>query len=422
MIEVFMPKLGPSIEQATVVRWYKSQGDSVRQGETILDIETEKTVHEVAAEAEGILHEIFIPEGQSCVVGTVLALLGEAGESVARAPKADARPSVSAIVEAPAQVGTATPARNPDAAVIDRLLIKSSPAARRVAREKGVDLSTVSGTGPRGRIVSEDVVRAAGTAEPAAGAVPQAAAAAREPVPARAVPVATPINGVAIKEKRSLSSVRRAIAERMVQSKHNAPHFYVSMDADMTRVQEARAGWKNDGETSLPSYNDFILWATARALRAHPELNASLVGEEHTIYADISVGMATSVSDGLVVPVIRRADTMSVRGIACHGKNLAAKARDKKLVPADCEGGTFTVSNLGMFGVDSFVAIINPPQCAILAVGQVAPRVVTDGNSIAIRSMVTMTLSIDHRIADGVVASRFLGALKEALETFQESQ
>lgn len=413
MIEVFMPKLGPSIEQATVARWYKSQGEALRQGEALVDIETDKAVQELAAETDGILHKILIPEGELCAVGTVLALVGAVGEAVdARHPPAV---EVRARAESPTAASPSTPLSSDDGKVIDRVLIKSSPSARRLAREMGVDLSAVDGTGPRGRIVADDVVRASAETP----AVPSIAL--REPAAPRQAPAVTPIYSCAVKERRALSSMRRAIAERMVRSKQVAPHFYISMDIDMTRVKEAREAWKGAGETSVPSYNDFILWATARTLRSFPDLNASLDGDEVVIYSDINIGMATGIPDGLIVPVIKRADRMSVRGVACHSRDLALKARDKKLTPTECEGGTFTVSNLGMLGVDTFIAIINPPQCGILAVGQVTPRVVTDGNSIAIRTLMTATLSIDHRVADGILASRFLGALKEALEAFQEA-
>jgi len=189
----------------------------------------------------------------------------------------------------------------------------------------------------------------------------------------------------------------------------------------MTGVKAVRDRWKGAGESTVPSYNDFVLWAAARTLRDFPELNASIADDDLIIYADINIGMATSVPDGLIVPVIKQADRMSVRGVACHSRELAAKARDRKLASADCEGGTFTVSNLGMLGVDTFVAIINPPQCAILAVGQVTPRVVTDGQAIAIKTQMTTTLSVDHRVTDGVMASRFLAKFKEILESLRDA-
>ena len=418
-----MPKLGPSMEQATVVRWHKSAGDNVRQGDIIVDIETEKTVHEIEAEADGVLHETRVPEGQSCVVGAVLAVFGAAGEKQEAAPEAVARTPAGVVSEALPWSIDASSRATAQSHETRRILIKSSPAARRVAREKRVDLSRVAGTGPRGRIVSEDVIRAASAAgaQPAATHLPANRTPLRVPMESD-VPAAAAPGGHAVKERRPLTSARRVIAERMARSKQSAPHFYVGMDVDMTRVKETRESWKAAGESPVPSYNDFVIWAAARALRSFPELNASLVGEELVIYSDINIGMATSAPDGLVVPVIRRADRLSVRGVASSSAELAGRARDRKLLPDHLEGATFTISNLGMFGVDSFSAIINPPQSAILAVGQVAPRVVTDGHSITIRTLATVTVSVDHRVADGVLASLFLGAFKQSLEAFREGE
>lgn len=417
MIEVFMPKLGPSMEQGTVVRWHKAQGDAVRKGEPILEIETDKTVQEVEAEAEGILREILVAEGQSCAVGTVLALLGIEGDAPAATAIEQPRPAIRVEADTERRVSMQEKVVVPYARREEKgLPLRSSPAARRVARENGIDLAAVNGTGPHGRIVVDDVLRAVAFRETGAPML--------EPgTEVRARPGPLPGGAIrAVKERIALSAIRRTTGERMTLSKQAAPHFYVSMHVDMRRVQGRRSAWKERGETSVPSYNDFVLWAAARALKSFPTLNSSLTGDEITVFADINIGMATAVQEGLIVPVIHRADRLSVRGMASRTKELAGKARDRKLAAVDCDGGTFTVSNLGMLGVDSFVAIINPPQAAILAVGQIAPRVVTDGTSISICPMTTMTLSIDHRVADGVVASRFLGALKEALEGFGDDE
>jgi pyruvate dehydrogenase E2 component (dihydrolipoamide acetyltransferase) len=338
---------------------------------------------------------------------------GEAAEPVS---VQTALPTASAIVEAQPSGDPVPVAVDDD---IERLLIKASPAARRVARENGVDLSVVTGTGPRGRIVTDDVLRAVAVVDVLAQAAkPSIAPAPEAPAPVWAASAAVAVAGCGVRERRPLGSVRRVIGERMLHSQQSAPHFSVAMDVDMGRVKEARDAWASFGEDTVPSYNDFVLWACAQALRAMPELNASADGGDVVVYSDINVGMAVAAPDGLIVPVIRSAERMSVRGVAARSRDMAKRAHDRKLLPADCEGGTFTVSNLGMFGVDRFVAIINPPQAAILAVGRVAPRVVTDGRSISIRTEATLTLSVDHRIADGIVASRFLGLVKQALETF----
>lgn len=417
MIEVFMPKLGPSMDQGTIVRWHKAPGDAVRKGEPILEIETDKTVQEVEAEAEGILREILVAEGQSCAVGTVLALLGAQGDAPTAAASEQPRPAIRVEADSERRVSMQEKAVVAHARRDEKALpLRSSPAARRVARENGIDLAAVNGTGPHGRIVADDVLREVASR-------PAGVPATGPGVEARARPSPLPESDIrAVKERIALSAMRRTTGERMTLSKQAAPHFYVSMHVDMRRVQERRAAWKERGETAIPSYNDFVLWAAARTLKAFPALNSSLSGDEITVFADVNIGMATAVQEGLIVPVIHRADRLSVRGMASRTGELATKARDRKLAAVDCDGGTFTVSNLGMLGVDSFVAIINPPQAAILAVGQVAPRVVTDGRSISICPMTTMTLSVDHRVADGVVASRFLGALKEALEGFGDEE
>jgi pyruvate dehydrogenase E2 component (dihydrolipoamide acetyltransferase) len=219
-----------------------------------------------------------------------------------------------------------------------------------------------------------------------------------------------------VRETVPLNAMRRIIAKRMTQSKQAAPHFYVSMDVDMTEVTERRARSKERGEEVVPSINDFILWACAQALRDFPILNSSLTDQGVQIFSDINIALAVAIDDGLVVPVVRNADRLPLSELAQQSRSLSEKAQRKKLLPLDYEGGTFTVSNLGMLGVDTFVAIINPPQCAIMAVGQVSPRVVAQGDGIGVRSMATMTLSADHRIVDGVIAARFLKEVKGFLE------
>lgn len=210
--------------------------------------------------------------------------------------------------------------------------------------------------------------------------------------------------------------MRRIVGQRMTQSKQTAPHFYVSMDIDMTAVSRLRAEWKDRGENSVPSINDFILHTCARALKDFPSLNSTYTEQGIMMHADINIGTAVALEEGLVVPVIRNADRLSLVELARQSRELIDKAQKKKLFPLDYEGGTFTVSNLGMFGADSFIAIINPPQCAILAVGRVAPRVVAEGDAIAIRSLMTATLSADHRVVDGAVAARFLQEVRRLLE------
>lgn len=253
-----------------------------------------------------------------------------------------------------------------------------------------MDLASLKGSGPEGSILAEDVLKAT---EPKKGA--------EAPKSGQIVP---------------LSAMRRIVGERMSKSKQTAPHFYVSMDVDMTEVIQKRAAWKENKQEPVPSINDFILWACAQALRDFPSLNSTFADKGIQLLPDINICVAVAIEDGLVAPVIRNADRLSLQQMAAQSRELAEKAQKKKLFPLDYEGGTFTVSNLGMFGVDTFVAIINPPQCAILAVGQVAPRAVPHDGAIAVRPMMTMTLSADHRVTDGAVAARFLKKVKELLE------
>jgi pyruvate dehydrogenase E2 component (dihydrolipoamide acetyltransferase) len=244
-------------------------------------------------------------------------------------------------------------------------------------------------------VLAQDVLRAA----QAAGAVDQHAAAAA-------------VGG----DLLPLTAMRRIVGQRMTQSKQSAPHFYVTMEIDMTSVLALRKRWKERGDDAIPSINDFVLWACAQALKDFPAVNSSYSDKGIKIHGAINLGMAVALEEGLVVPVIRNADQLTLAELAVQSRELADKAQSKKLFPLDYEGGTFTVSNLGMLGVDSFVAIINPPQCAILAAGRVAPRVVTDGDGIEIKALMTATLSADHRIVDGVIAARFLHAVKRQLE------
>ena len=271
----------------------------------------------------------------------------------------------------------------------------ASPAAKRIAKERSIDLASLKGSGPEGAVLAEDVVR-----------TPDAQATA-------------PAGPLKVKETVQLTPMRRIVGERMTKSKQTAPHFYLSMDVDMKEITRQRDALKEKRESLVPSINDFILSACARGLRDFPSLNAAFTDHGVEVYSDINIGLAVALDEGLVVPVIRNADRLSLQELAKQSRELAEKAQTKKLFPLDYEGGTFTVSNLGMFGVDNFIAIINPPQCAILAIGQVAPRVVPHGEGIAVRPMMTMSLSADHRVVDGAIGARFLQEVKRLLERFE---
>ena len=421
---VIMPALGVAQQTGTLLKWLKKEGESVSKGEPLMEIETDKATVEIEAPASGILTQVIAQPGDEVPVGNRIALILMPGESAIAAPPPSPRPGIqsgaasaplpknqekSRGIEKPAapalpalstrddsgagRIGPSTVVRaaNPSGALIGGRIL-ASPAARRIAREQGVQLPIVKGSGPEGSILVRDVLDATATE-----------AAQPNEVSARAEPL-------------SLSTMRRIVGQRMVQSKLNAPHFYISMEIEMTAVGKLRREWRQRGAEVIPSINDFILRACARALKEFPSVNSSYAEQEIKLNKNINVGMAVALEEGLVVPVIRDADRLTLPELAARTRDLIDRAQKKKLFPLDYEGGTFTVSNLGMLGVDSFVAIINPPQCAILATGRMAPRVVADEDMLAIKSMMTATLSADHRIIDGAIGARFLQRVKKLLE------
>jgi pyruvate dehydrogenase E2 component (dihydrolipoamide acetyltransferase) len=357
-----------------------------------MEIETDKATVEIEAPGSGVLTQVIAKAGDEVPVGQRIAFILAPGESLPTevAPAALAPRTTVAKGTAPkstAKIPSAVDSAEPR---VGRVL--ASPAAKRIAREKGVNLATLKGSGPQGSVLAEDVLRAAPDGTTAATAT------------------------LKVGQIVPLSAMRRIAGERMTQSKQSTPHFYLSMDIDMSTVNKLRTEWKQRVEGDVPSINDFILHACARALKDFPSVNSSFTDQKINLHADINLGMAVALDEGLVVPVIRNADRLSLTELAAQSRVLVDKAQKKKLFPLDYEGGTFTVSNLGMLGVDSFVAIINPPQCAILAVGRVAPRVVVDDGMFAIKSLMTATLSADHRVIDGAIGARFLRQFKDCLE------
>ena len=393
---VIMPALGVAQQTGKLLKWLKTDGQTVTKGEPLMEIETDKATVEIDAAASGILTQVSAKPGDEVPVGQTIALILAEGDALptkqqapAAAPLLPPLPpgegrgeSRAAMTSIP--LPTITPAPR-----AGRIL--ASPKAKRIAKEQGIDLSSLRGSGPEGSILAVDVQRA-GNGNVARSATSTA-------------------HGLI-----PLTPMRRIVGERMTQSKQSAPHFYISMDIDMSAVSRLRSDWKERGDESIPSINDFILHASAHALKEFSSMNSSFTEQGIQQHPDINIGVAVALDEGLVVPVIRNADRFSLAELAEQSHALADKAQNKKLFPLDYEGGTFTVSNLGMLGVDSFTAIINPPQAAILAVGRVAPRVVTDGDGIEIKSMMTATLSADHRIVDGASAARFLRAVKQLLE------
>lgn len=393
---VIMPALGVAQQTGKLLKWLKTDGQTVAQGEPLMEIETDKATVEIEAAASGILTNISAKPGDEVPVGRTIARILAPGETLStkkEAPVAAPLSQGDGRGEGRAKTTSTTLPTITPAPRAGRIL--ASPKARRIANQQAIELRSLRGSGPEGSILARDVLHSGPESirPPAAGLSP------REIIP--------------------LSPMRRIVGERMTQSKQRAPHFYISMEVDMTAVNQWRATAKERSNGSIPSINDFILHACAGALKTFPPLNASVTEQGIEQYSDINLGVAVALEEGLVVPVIRNADRLSLAELAEQSRALADKAQHKKLIPLDYEGGTFTVSNLGMLGVDSFTAIINPPQAAILAVGRVAPRVVTDGDGIEVKSMMTATLSADHRVVDGAAAARFLSAIKTSLENIK---
>jgi pyruvate dehydrogenase E2 component (dihydrolipoamide acetyltransferase) len=392
---VVMPALEMAQETGTIVSWLKNEGDQVSKGEALLEIETDKAVVEVEASADGVLAGVKAQEGAEIPVGETIAWIVAPGEQPpeettdsdsARAMSEQARPTSAATT------ATST-ARAAISAGKDRSTARISPKARRLAKERGVDLSTVRGTGPQGAITGEDVLAAANSAAAAQTADASTAA--------------------------PLSTVARLMAERTLESWTQVPHFFLSREVDASALIEAReklAPALERERNVRVTYTDFLVALAGRALRDHPKLNASWEQGLVRPNSSVNVSLAMAVEDGVVSAVISDADDAGVGDIALRRRELAERAHGGRLQPADISGGTFTISNLGMYGIDAFSAIIVPPQAAILAVGRIADRVVAVGGQPVVRPYMTMTLSCDHRVVDGARAAEFLDALANAVE------
>jgi pyruvate dehydrogenase E2 component (dihydrolipoamide acetyltransferase) len=384
------------MEVGTIVRWLKSEGDPVEKGEPLFELDTDKVTQDVEAEASGVLLKIVVAEGE-VPVGTPVAYVGDAGESVPETVGVAAQPvsdTAEAVSDTPDVAPTPEPA--PVVAAGNGGRIKASPLARRIARERGIDLAALSGTGPEGRIVAEDVERAAVA-----------------PAPAKAAPAAAPA-GVGV-ERVELTSLRKTIARRLTEA-WTVPAFQISMSADMTKSQELRALLVERYPDERPTVTDVLTKVCAIALMRHPAVNATFAGDAIELHPAANVGLAVATDRGLVVPVIPGADSRTVAEIAAVRADLVARSRDGKLTTGDLEGGTFTISNLGMYGVEQFIAVLNPPQAAILAVGAIEERPVARDGQVVVRPMMTMTLTCDHRTIDGATAADYLRTVKDFLE------
>jgi pyruvate dehydrogenase E2 component (dihydrolipoamide acetyltransferase) len=406
MQTIIMPKMGDAMEEGTLVRWLKSEGDAVREGEPIAEIATDKATVEIEAPSAGVLRGIRVQEGAIVPVNTPLAYILQEGESLpSPSDGATAAPPAPAETPAPAPVAAPTPAPAPRNGE-ERIL--ASPLARKIAAEHGIDLAQMKGTGPKGRIVERDVlafIDAQKTAAPAPAVAPVAA-----PTPAPA-PV------VAEERVESLNRLRQITAQRTTEAHQTIPHFYLTMEIDMENALALRAQLNQLDESLRVSVNDLIVKACAVALEKHPVINARYQDGQLVHPDGIHIGIAVAVEQGLLVAVLRRCEGKSLRRIAQESQTLIQKARDGKLLPDEMTGNTFTVSNLGMFGIEQFTAIINPPASAILAVGATKRvPVVNDDGSITSRQRMKVTLSCDHRVIDGAVGAQFLQTLKQMLE------
>lgn len=396
-----MPLLSDTMKEGVIAAWHKKVGDTVKSGDLLAEIETDKATMDFEAPLGGTLLFVGIEAGGAVAVGSPLAIIGKAGEDISGLTgggKAAAAP-VAAVEAAPVAEVVAAPAVVATSSSDDRM--KASPLAKAIAREKGIDLSAVAGSGEGGRIVKRDIEALATT--------PVAAA------PAVSTTVAAPAADASYEEVRT-SQMRKTIARRLLESKNGAPHFYVSMEINMDKAIAAREALNQLSSVKI-SFNDLVIKACAVALRKHPRINSSWLGDSIRINHDIHIGMAVSVEDGLLVPVIRHTDRKGLAQIAEESKSFALRARNKELQPKDWEGNTFTISNLGMMGVSEFTAIINPPDACILAVAGIQKKpIVNAAGEIVVGNTMKVTLSSDHRVVDGMLAAEFLQTLKGLLE------
>ncbi len=419
-VKILMPALSPTMSEGNLARWLKNEGDAIKAGDVIAEIETDKATMEFEAVDEGVLGKIVIAGGtQGVKVNELIGVILEEGEDAsaiaavlaggAAAAPAPAAPAAAPVAAAPA-VAAAAPAAAP-AHGANRVF--ATPLARRIAKDAGLDIARVAGTGPHGRIVKHDVeVAITQGVAPAAAPVAGAAAA---PVAAAPAPAPVPEFGPAYTEV-PLTSMRKVIAKRLTEAKQTVPHFYLTIDCQVDKLLALRADLNGRGDDYKLSVNDFVIRAVALALKKVPAANASFTETAIRMFTDVDISVAVATPAGLITPIIKHADQKGLASISNEMKSLAVKARDGKLKPEEFQGGGFTISNLGMFGVREFAAIINPPQGCIMAVGAGEQRPVVKDGALAIATVMTCTLSVDHRVVDGAVGAEFLAAFKKLIE------
>jgi 2-oxoglutarate dehydrogenase E2 component (dihydrolipoamide succinyltransferase) len=436
-VDVIMPQMGESIAEGTIVKWLKNVGDRVERDEPLFEISTDKVDAEIPSPAAGTLLEVLVTPGTTVEINTVVGRIGDAGEAARAAAAKPAvtatPPSSGAAAPAPARPApTPAPAPAPAAATsatrgAERAFVRSSPVVQKIAAEHGVDVALVEGTGEGGRVTKKDILsyiesasKASVTAAPAVAPPPGAP----RPAAPSSAPAATPapqpqmFAGGQDEVREPMSIMRKKIAEHMVMSKHTSPHVYTIFEVDMSEVVKRRDSLKRefDAEGVKLTFLPFFIESCIRGIKEYPIVNASVDGDTIVYKRNVNVGIAVAIENGLIVPVIKHADQMNMLGLARTAANLADRARTKRLVPDDVQGGTFTITNVGVFGGLVGLPIINQPQAAILGIGTIVKRPVVINDAIAIRPIVYISLSYDHRIIDGADAARFLTVVKRELE------
>jgi len=396
--KVVMEALSPTMEEGRLVEWKMAEGAKVSVGDVLAEVETDKAIMELVARVDGTLLKHLVPAGSTVPVADPVGIIGEPGEDISGGSEGGGSSEGSDISEGSggaeaADVAVTAPQPRSPAAPLPGGRVKASPLARRMAEEQGIDLSSVTGSGPGGRIVKRDL---AGVAHARPGAAPVTATGGFEDIP--------------------LSLMRKTIAKRLVESIGPVPTFYLTAEIDMERTWDAREALKLLGPDGKVSFNDIIIKATALALKQHPECNAWWQGDAIRQWYEVHLGMAVAIDGGLITPVIRHADQKSLREISAEARILAEKARERKLMPEEYTGATFTVSNLGAFGIDHFTAIINPPEAGILAIGGITQRPVVVDGELVVRRRMPLTMSCDHRVIDGAMGAAFLQTLRAYLE------
>lgn len=397
MAEVIrMPKMSDTMTEGVIVSWLKKEGEDIKPGDILAEVETDKATMELENYIKGTLLYIGIPAGGTVPVDALIAIVGQKGEDIESLKSSSPASNAASVKEAEpaAEIPASTPASNVVVSTDGR--VKASPLAKMLAQEKNIDLTTITGSGDQGRIVKRDIENAKPTSTSKSISTPM-------------------VSGSEGYEDMTLSQMRKTIARRLSESKFSAPHFYLTMEIRMDKAIEARKAI-NEMEGVKVSMNDIIVKAVAASLRKNPKINASWLGDKIRYYSHIHIGVAVAIDEGLIVPVVRFADTKSLSALSGEIKSLAEKAKTKKLQPNEFEGNTFTISNLGMFGIEEFTAIVNPPDACILAVGAVKEAAIAENGQIRAGHVMKVTLSCDHRAVDGAIGSAFLKTLKELLE------